>query len=101
MLAIQIHNGCLVLVEGEEVNSLIDVMLKDWRDMAITTLEHAQYLKIYHYLLGSHATSTWMVSRMLDDTCKNTRKALRQMERRGYVVSDSNGSNNIYWSLAP
>jgi len=76
-------------------------MCKDWRQMAITTEEHARYLKIARYLEGCHATSTWMVSRHLGDSCKNVRKDLRRMEVLGYVIADSKGSNNIYWSLMP
>lgn len=74
---------------------------KDHRQMAITTSEMSRYMKIIGYLAGSHATSTWMVSRHLGDSCKQARKDLRRMEGRGYVTADSNGSNNIYWSLKP
>lgn len=76
-------------------------ILKDWRQMAITSAEHHKYLKIAKYLSGSHKTSTWMVSKTLQEPCRDARKQLRKMERMGYVVAESNGSNSVYWSLKP
>lgn len=74
---------------------------KDWQAMSITTAEQAQYLKIARYLGGSAGTSTYMVSRHLREACSVVRRDLRKMEKLGYVAADSNGSNNIYWSLKP
>lgn len=74
---------------------------KDWQMMTVTTNEQAQYLKIARYLGGSAGTSTYMVSRHLREACSIVRRDLRKMERLGYVMADSNGSNNIYWSLKP
>jgi len=74
---------------------------KDWQTLSITSGDQARYLKIVRYLAGSHATSTYMVSRHLREACSVVRRDLRKMEKRGYVIADSNGSNNIYWSLRP
>lgn len=72
---------------------------KDWQNMSITSGDRPRYLKIVRYLAGSHATSTYMVARHLREDCNIVRRDLRKMEKRGYVIADSNGSNNIYWSL--
>lgn len=72
---------------------------KDWQSMSITSSDQARYLKIVRYLAGSHSTSTYMVSLHLREACGVVRRDLRKMEKLGYVVADSNGSNNIYWSL--
>lgn len=74
---------------------------KDWQTMSITSGDQARYLKIARYLAGSYATSTYMVARHLREACGIVRRDLRKMEKRGYVIADSNGSNNIYWSLQP
>jgi DNA-binding IclR family transcriptional regulator len=73
----------------------------DYRQMAITTGELDRYRAIARNLASSHATSTYSLAKALDAPCADTRRELRRMERRGYVVADSNGSNNIYWSLKP
>lgn len=74
---------------------------KDWQSMAITTAEQARYLKIARYLGGSAGTSTYIVSRHLREACSVVRRDLRKMEKLGYVAAESNGSNNIHWSLKP
>lgn len=74
---------------------------KDWQMLSITSGDKARYLKIVRYLAGSHATSTYMVALHLREACGVVRRDLRKMEKRGYVTADSNGSNNIYWSLRP
>lgn len=73
----------------------------DYRHMAITTSELDRYREITRHLANSHATSTYSLAKTLGLPCADTRKELRRMERKGYVVADSNGSNNIYWSLKP
>ncbi len=73
----------------------------DHLQLAITTLEHNKYLKIAGYLGDSPATTTWMVSVMLRNSCQETRNNLRRMEKMGYVIADSNGSNSIRWRLKP
>lgn len=74
---------------------------KDWQTMAVTTAEQAQYLKIARYLGDSPATTTYMVGLHMREDCSIIRRDLRRMEKLGYVVADSNGSNNICWSLKP
>ena len=74
---------------------------KDWQAMSITTVEQAQYMKIARYLGDSPATTTYMVGLHMREACSVVRRDLRKMERLGYAVADSNGSNNIYWSLKP
>ena len=74
---------------------------KDWQMMTITTGEQAQYLKIARYLGEAPATTTYMVGLHMRESCAIIRKDLRRMEKLGYVTTDSNGSNNIYWALRP
>lgn len=74
---------------------------KDWQMMAIDSGEQAQFLKIARYFGESRATTTYMVSLHMRESCSITRGDLRRMEKLGYVVADSNGSNNICWSLKP
>ncbi|MBJ2206160.1 hypothetical protein JFT33_06125 [Pseudomonas carnis] len=74
---------------------------KDWQAMTVTTNEQAQYLKIARYLGDSPATTTYMVGLHIREACSVVRRDLRKMEKLGYVVADSNGSNNICWSLKP
>ena len=74
---------------------------KDWQTMTVTTTEQAQYLKIARYLGDSPATTTYMVGLHMREACPVVRRDLRRMEKLGYVVADSNGSNNICWSLKP
>lgn len=74
---------------------------KDWQTMTVTTTEQAQYLKIARYLGDSPATTTYMVGLHMREACAVVRRDLRKMEKLGYVVADSNGSNNICWSLKP
>lgn len=74
-------------------------IVEDWRQMSITTPDRLRFNKIVRYLGESHATSTYMVSLHMRESCDVIRRDLKRMEKRGYVVSDSNGSNNIYWSL--
>lgn len=74
---------------------------KDWQMAAITSADKFRFLKIARYLGESPATSTYMVSRHLRESCDLVRRDLKRMEKRGYVVADSNGSNNICWRLKP
>ncbi|CRM73239.1 MULTISPECIES: hypothetical protein [Pseudomonas] len=74
---------------------------KDWQMAAITTVDEARYIKIARYLGELPATTTYMVSLHLRESCDLVRRDLRRMEKHGYVVADSNGSNNICWSLKP
>lgn len=74
---------------------------KDWQTMAIDSGEQAQFLKIARYLGELPATTTYMVSLHMRESCSIIRGDLRRMEKLGYVVADSNGSNNICWSLKP
>lgn len=74
---------------------------KDWQTMAITTGQQAQYLAIARYLSDSPATTTYMVGLHMREACSIIRGDLRRMEKLGYVLADSNGSNNICWRLNP
>ncbi|MNF85889.1 hypothetical protein D3C84_683060 [compost metagenome] len=74
---------------------------KLYRQMSVTTIEQAKYLRIAGQLAKAHASSTWYLSRALGEPCKDLRRDLRKMEGHGLVVAESNGSNNIYWSLKP
>lgn len=74
---------------------------KDWQTMAIDSGEQAQFLKIARYLGEARATSTYMVSLHMRESCSIIRGDLRRMEKLGYVTADSNGSNNICWALRP
>lgn len=74
---------------------------KDWQTMVITTRQRAQYMKIARYLGDSPATTTYMVCLHMREACSIIRGDLRRMERLGYVLADSNGSNNICWRLKP
>lgn len=74
---------------------------KDWQIAAITSADKFQFLKIARYLGESPATSTYMVSLHLRESCDLVRRDLKRMEKLGYVVADSNGSNNIWWRLKP
>jgi Mn-dependent DtxR family transcriptional regulator len=74
---------------------------RHWQQMAITTADQARFLTIARYLGEMPATTTYMVSVMLRDNCQTARNDLRRMEKMGYVVADSNGSNSIRWSLKP
>jgi len=76
-------------------------LLKIYRQMNITTSEHARYLQIARELSKSHATSTWQLSKAMGEDCKTIRRDLRKMEGHDLVKADSNGFNNIYWSLKP
>jgi predicted transcriptional regulator len=73
----------------------------DYRQLAVTTNERFLYSSAAHILSDSKASSTLYVSRQLGMNCQQTRKHLRRMEKMGYVQADSNGFNNIYWSLKP
>ena len=74
---------------------------KDWRQAAITSTERIIYTCIVKHLSENSGSSTYMMSRAVDIPCARLRKYLRQMEKRGYVTADSNGFNNINWSLKP
>lgn len=74
---------------------------RDWQMMNVTTNEQAQYLKIARYLGDSPATTTYMVGLHMREACSIIRGDLRRMEKLGYVLADSNGSNNICWRLKP
>ncbi|MEN5141108.1 hypothetical protein [Pseudomonas juntendi] len=74
---------------------------KIYRQANMTTVERQRYLDICVELALSHRHSTWALSRAMGEQCKPLRRDLRRMERHGLVVADSNGFNNIYWSLAP
>lgn len=76
-------------------------ILKDYRQMAITTTEHGIYMRIIRYMSEGFSTSTYRIARHLRCECREARKFLRKMEGRGYVIADSNGSNNICWVLKP
>ncbi|WP_434681326.1 hypothetical protein J3P77_09525 [Pseudomonas sp. R1-18] len=73
----------------------------DYRQLAVTTNERFLYSSAAYILSDSCATTTGYVGRRLGMTCQQTRKTLRRMEKQGYVVADSNGSNNINWRLNP
>lgn len=76
-------------------------IVEDWRQLSITSADRVRFNKIVNYLGDVPATSTYMVARHLRESCDVVRRDLKRMEKRGYVVADSNGSNNIYWSLQP
>lgn len=74
---------------------------RDWQALSVTTRNQVRFLKIINYLGESPATTTYMVSLHMRESCSIIRGDLRRMEKLGYVVGDSNGSNNICWSLKP
>lgn len=74
---------------------------KIYRQANMTTADRNRYLDICVELAQSYRHSTWALSRAMGEECKDLRRDLRRMERHGLVVADSNGFNNIYWSLAP
>ncbi len=74
---------------------------KDWQTLAVTTRQQARYLAIARYLGDSPATTTYMVGLHMREACSIIRGDLRRMEKLGYVLADSNGSNSICWRLKP
>lgn len=74
---------------------------KIYRQANITTLERARYLQIARALATGLQWSTWALSKSMEEPCKSLRRDLRRMERDELVLSESNGFNNIYWSLQP
>ncbi|MBP5120972.1 hypothetical protein [Pseudomonas protegens] len=74
---------------------------KDWQMAAITSADKYRFLRIARYLGNLPATTTYMVSLHFQENCDFVRRDLKRMEKNGYVVSDSNGSNNICWRLKP
>lgn len=72
------------------------------RQMALTTADSFRFLQIAREVAKSSQVSTWFLSKVFaGEPCKVLRRDLRRMERWGIVTAESNGSNNIYWSLKP
>lgn len=82
-----------------ELESIHSKIRNDYQHLSVTTSELAGFLALAGYLALSPAC-TYRVSLFYRQDCTSTRKALRRMERMGYVHGESNGSNNIVWSLA-
>ncbi len=71
---------------------------KDHRTMAITGLEQSLFMVVARYL-DDRAACTYRIAKHMKTDCHHIRPKLRRMEKMGYVVAESNGSNNIVWSL--
>lgn len=82
-----------------ELESIHSKIRNDYQQLSVTTSDLSDFFALAGYLALSPAC-TYRVSIFYRQDCASTRKALRRMERMGYVHGKSNGSNNIVWSLA-
>ena len=74
---------------------------KLYTDLSITTAERGQYEFLVRQINTAIPATTWSLAKQTKATCTELRKHLRRMEKKGLVFSDSNGTNNILWRLAP
>ena len=70
----------------------------DYRTMSITDLEQSIFMVVARYL-ADHPACTYRIALHMKTDCHHIRPKLRRMEKMGYVSAESNGSNNIVWSL--
>lgn len=71
---------------------------KDYRTLSITTIEQSIFMVVARYL-ADHPACTYRIALHMKTDCHHIRPKLRRMEKMGYVIAESNGSNNIVWSL--